>query len=339
MGLYRGVERKTLDLPLVSIMPMLICGWAILRFYFFFIVGLFLIAPVNLIIFIRNRSFIRNRFPGHWGYRPFFLHHLYYVWLWVWRGEAPTTPLIFVRPLLTIFMKLHFERRLRRLRLEILLGDELSDATRSTLLARLDAALERWRPPRFAVIFTVLLPAITSVLSSYKQLTELLGSFEIQIPVGVITKFVSEYMPFTSVQELGSVSLTYLFGILITAFLAKRGLFLGADASRICFPGGQGDRGVYSKEKEILGTVGLHGREAPIDLWLLGITVPLGLPMMLLNLKQMKEMPHDAMNDDAWAQFVQHAVQGAWWGYIIQSAVLVGLVFIAAFFRRRIGRT
>jgi hypothetical protein len=33
IALYRGVERSTLDLPLVSFMPVLIFMWAFLRFY------------------------------------------------------------------------------------------------------------------------------------------------------------------------------------------------------------------------------------------------------------------------------------------------------------------
>lgn len=41
IALYRGVERSTLDLPLVSFMPMLIFLWAFLRFYFFVIIGIF----------------------------------------------------------------------------------------------------------------------------------------------------------------------------------------------------------------------------------------------------------------------------------------------------------
>src|SRR6266700_6146481 len=83
IALYRSIERSTLDLPLVSFMPSLIVMWAVLRFYFFLFVGLFLIIPVNLVILIINI------FPGPWKYRPFFLHHLYYCWTWIWRGEAP----------------------------------------------------------------------------------------------------------------------------------------------------------------------------------------------------------------------------------------------------------
>jgi hypothetical protein len=134
IALYRSIERSTLDLPLVSFMPLLIFFWSYLKFFFFFIVGLFLIIPTNLVILVRNL------FPGHWRYRPFFLSHLYYVWLWLWRGEAPTAPAIFIRPLLNIFMTGHFDSRLRRLRAEILLRDGLSDATRSALLARLARA-------------------------------------------------------------------------------------------------------------------------------------------------------------------------------------------------------
>ena len=58
--------------------------------------------------------------------------------------------LIFVRPLFNAFVKGHFERRLRRLRLEITLHNEISDATRAALVGRLDAALERSKFHRFA---------------------------------------------------------------------------------------------------------------------------------------------------------------------------------------------
>src|SRR5260370_19192985 len=84
IALYRSIERGALDLPLVSFMPFVIFTWWIFKFYFFFIIGIFLIIPTNLVIFVRNF------FPGRWIYRPFFLRHLYYTWLWIWRGEAPT---------------------------------------------------------------------------------------------------------------------------------------------------------------------------------------------------------------------------------------------------------
>jgi hypothetical protein len=276
IGLYRGVERKMLDLPWLSIKPFLIFLWASIKFGFFFDVGILLIVPTNLVILIRNL------FPGHWRYRPFFLRQLYYVILWLWRGEAPTAPIILVRPLLSVFTTAHFERRLRRLRHEIVVREDLSDATRSTLLARLDFALERWKTPRFAaVFFSVILPGLTAFPGWYKGSGDLLGSFGIEIPTDAAVNFLSQYMSTSSLQILGISTFGYLIAIPITSFLAKRGLFIGAAADRICFPGGQAGSGVYSKEREILGSVGIHTREAPIDLWLVGVS--LGLSLIFLK--------------------------------------------------------
>ena len=187
IALYRSIERKALDLPLVSPTPLLVGVWSFLKFYFFFIIGVFLIIPTNLVILIGNI------FPGgHWGYRPFFLHHLYYIWLWVWRGEAPTSPLIFIRPMLNLFVKGHFERRLQRLRLEILLREGLSEGTRSILVGRLDAALTLWSLPRFSVFFfTVFLPGIISLPTWYKQSGDFLQLFNIPMPTGIVASAVS----------------------------------------------------------------------------------------------------------------------------------------------------
>jgi hypothetical protein len=65
IALYRTVERRMVDLPLLSVMPVLIYLWEVLKFFFFLTVNLFII-PVNVVILIRNV------FPGHWRYRPFF---------------------------------------------------------------------------------------------------------------------------------------------------------------------------------------------------------------------------------------------------------------------------
>src|SRR5258708_12269588 len=88
LALYRSVERSTLDLPVVSFMPMLIFIWAALRFYFFLVTGLVLIIPINLVILIRNI------FPVHWRYLPFFLTPLYSMWLSLSLAEVPTFPLL-----------------------------------------------------------------------------------------------------------------------------------------------------------------------------------------------------------------------------------------------------
>src|SRR5262249_26970541 len=82
----------------------------------------------------------------------------------------------------------------------------------------------------------------------------------------------------------------YLLAIPVTACLAKRGLFLGMDPGRICFPGEEARSGNYPKEREILGNVGIRTREAPIDLWLLIITWMLGEGLDALNM-QREELP------------------------------------------------
>jgi hypothetical protein len=327
IALYRSVERSTLDLPLISVMPILTFIWAFLRFYFFFLVGIFLIIPTNLVILIRNI------FPGYWRYRPFFLTHVYYCWLWIWRGEAPTAPFIFLRPLLNVFMKGHFETRLRRLRLEILDRDELSDATRSALLGRVDAALERWKSPRFAALFySVLVPAIMWLPGWYKQLIEFLGSLGIRMPTDVVANFISEEMSTNSLVVFGPAALGYLIAIPITAFLAKRGLFIGRNPDRICFPGGQEGVGIYSKEREILNGVGLRVREAPIDLWLLGVGTALGYLMLLLTWDRLMAWLQSDLHETP--EFVRFQIVSQF----IVGGLFLGLFFVAALRRRRTGR-
>jgi len=123
-------------------------------------------------------------------------------------------------------MKAHFETRLCRLRLEIL-DSELSDGTRSTLLGRLDAALKRWKIPRAtAIVYTVVSPAIISLPSWYKQLVEFLGSIGLRMPTDVVINFISENISTDTLIILAALSPGYLLTIPITAFLAKRGVFI-----------------------------------------------------------------------------------------------------------------
>jgi hypothetical protein len=276
IGLYRSIDRATLDLPVISLMPFLKNIVAIIKFGFLLLFGIILIIPVNFVILLRNI------FPGHWRYRPFFLKQIYYCVVWLWRGEVPTFPFVFVRPLLTAYMKGHFERRLRRLRLE-LLDSEVSDVNRSAVLGRIDVALERWKAPRIAtIVYTIVVPAIISLPTWYKQFTEFLSSLEIQLPTHLVVKFITDNLPTDSLFWVG-VAATYLLAIPITSFLAKRGLFVGNKPDRICFPGDEAGPGVYySKEREILSSVGLRVREAPIDFWLLGIVWLIGLLMLPL---------------------------------------------------------
>ena len=79
----------------------------------------------------------------------------------------------------------------------------------------------------------------------------------------------------------GQMAITYLLAVPVTAFMAKRGLFLGAD--RIWFPGLQDGSGAYQKEKEIFGSVEIRVREAPIDLWVLGILMLISWAVLFLT--------------------------------------------------------
>src|SRR5438046_2468297 len=123
-------------------------------------------------------------------------------------ARHPPHHLYFFRPLLSVFVKAHFETRLHRLRLEIL-DSELSDGTRSTLLGRIDAALERWKAPRVtAIVYTVVLPAIISLPSWYKQLVEFLGSLGVRMPTDVVINFISENMSTGRLEQYPLLSIS-----------------------------------------------------------------------------------------------------------------------------------
>src|SRR5262249_18649540 len=270
IALYRNIERRTPDLPFITITPFLIAMWAGIKFGFFLEVGIFLIIPTNLVILIRNL------FPGRrWRYRPFFLKQLYYVWLWVWRGEAPTFPVIFIRPLLIIFLKEQFARRHLRLRQEIAIRDGLTDGTRSALIGRVDSVLERWNPPRYATLF------YTFVVPALFWLPEKLTDFVKWLGLSTETVAISP----AALLVLGTFAITYILAVPVTTFMAKRGLFLGAD--RIWFPGWQDGDGAYQKEREIFGSVELRVlREAPIDLWVLGVLMLISFAVSFLTFDQ-----------------------------------------------------
>jgi hypothetical protein len=88
ISLYRSVERRTLDLPLVSFMPFLLFFWATIKFVFFLYLGIFIILPVNLVILVRTFSpdiGVTDRFSyltyimygSGYGEAKYLRHHLY----------------------------------------------------------------------------------------------------------------------------------------------------------------------------------------------------------------------------------------------------------------------
>lgn len=320
IALYRNLERRILDLPFITITPLLIFLWAFAKFLFFFLVGILLIVPTNLIVLIKNLL------PGeHWRYRPFFLKYLYYAWVWVWRGEAPIAPSIFVRPLLNIFLKEHFARRLRRLREEIALRDGLTDATRSTLITRLDSALERWNPPRYAALFfSFVVPTMPAIFWLSDKLTDLVERLGSRLPI-------SDLSP-GALIVFGWSAVAYVIAIPATAFLAKRGLFLGAD--RIWFPGWQDGNGAYQKEKQIFGSVEIRVREAPLDLWILSILTVISWVVAYLTWDQINTWSQSWLSQPQSPRQVRtQKIED-----IVQSVIFAVGFVIAAVRRAKLGR-
>src|SRR6516225_4086520 len=85
-----------------------------------------------------------------------------------------------------------------------------------------------------------------------ERLSELAADL-IRMPTDVVANFISEQVSADDLLILGILAPGYLLAIPVTAFLAKRGLFIGKNADEICFPGDQGGSGIYySKEREIL---------------------------------------------------------------------------------------
>jgi hypothetical protein len=170
-----------LDQPRLSIMPFLTFYWNCMKASLLILFDIFVIVPANLVVLL-NRIF-----HGRWKYRKFrSAPYLAYPWLWLWRGEAPIVPFIFVGPLLKAFTVGHFKRRLHRLRDEIELSNDLSEDVRSASLQRLDAALERWRTPRLpTLIFTGLLPGLIAVLDWSRRINELSTWLGLTMPTNV----------------------------------------------------------------------------------------------------------------------------------------------------------
>jgi len=175
----------------------------------------------------------------------------------------------------------------------------------------------------------VLLPGILSLPAWYKQLIEFMGAFGIQIPSDVGGYFVPENMSTGDMLIIGSGIWGYLLAVPVTAFLAKRGLFIGRDPNRICFPGGQAGAGIYSKERDILSSVGLRAREAPTDLWLLGVAFVVSLLLQILTWRYLT----------AWVQsFGRTGESQLLIQTIVLSVLLAALFFVVPLRRRKAGR-
>lgn len=270
VDLYRDIERKSLNFPFISFMPLLIFIWNYLKFYFFLIVGPILIIPVNLVIFIRNL------FPGHWNYQWMFLRYIGYVLAWLWRGEALQTPFVFFRPLTRMFLIGHFRRRMKQLRRLLRLADGISEEKRQSLIGVVNDSLGRWKSQGLSFSLASIPAALGPALLVY-EILEKTGAIE-KMGEAQAQEMVTSTLV---VMGIGVVFVAILLffvapAFLIQAFVAKRGIMLDREGHGAYFPGGVGGKGHYGTEHEILTELGIRHKEPSIDLWLvlifLGIT-------------------------------------------------------------------
>ena len=168
-----------------------------------------------------------------------------------------------------------------------------------------------------------------------ERLSELAADL-IRMPTDVVANFISEQVSADDLLILGILAPGYLLAIPVTAFLAKRGLFIGKNADGICFPGDQGGSGIYySKEREILTSVGVRVREVPIDLWLLAISVALAGLVVLLSWKLWIAWFQSLYPDQETLED-RMRIQGI--TQLIIWVLLVSVLFVAAVRRKRTGR-
>ena len=250
-ALYKDIERRSLSLPTFSLTPFAIGMWSSIKFEFCLILDLFLLVPMNVVILVRNL------FPGRWRYRSFSGRYWKYASTWIWRGEAPTFPLGVIRPLVTFMIIVHVHSRLRSVERHIYLDDTLSEEDRTHLNKKVAAALDHWRrPTAVQIVYTYVLPAAGPLIGIYKFV------------------FPGELPQWTGV--VGLLLLGYAITFVVSAFMFKRSLMLGASGRALFFPGAIRGSDGYRKEAEILNSVSISPREWPFDIALLFVSIVIG---------------------------------------------------------------
>ena len=256
-GVYRKAERNNLALPPVSLVPFFLYFWNYLKFTFLLVADVYLIVPLNLVVFLRNI------FPGKWRYRSFSWRYIKYGIMWIWRGEL-LIPSIYIRPLTGMLLRMHYRKNFLLLRRHILLDDEIIENERGALIATIDTACRQWKTPRImAITFTYVLPSATMLIEIYRFFE--IGKF---LDVGTMPPW-SKYIAVTL--------LSYSLGIFCSCFTAKRGLMLGGTGRGAYFAGGIKENLYYETERKTLGSVGVKSKEMPLDLVVWAIIIVLGI--------------------------------------------------------------
>jgi hypothetical protein len=250
-ALYKDVERRSFSLPTFSLSPFVIVLLNLIILYFCLLLDMLLFLPMNAIIFVRNI------FPGRWRYRSFSGSYWKYAINWLWRGEAPASPVGVIRPLVTFMITVHAYSRFRTVERGIYLDDTLTGEDRTDLNKKVAAALDHWRRPTMVqVVYSYVLPALGSLITVYKLF----------FPVG-LPRWVG---------GVGFLLLGYAISFVVSAFMFKRSLMLGASGRALYFPGAISGNQGYSKETDILVSVGIKLREWPFDIALSFISLAIG---------------------------------------------------------------
>jgi putative Mn2+ efflux pump MntP len=259
-ALHKDVERRSFSLPMFSLSPLMIGWWNFVKFYVCLLLDIMLFLPMNAIIFVRNL------FPGRWRYRSFSGSYWKYVISWLWRGEAPAFPFGVIRALVTFMEIVHVYSRFRTIERCIYLDDTLTEEDRSDLNKKVAAALEHWRRPTMVqVVYSYVLPVVGVLITVYKSF------FPSELP---------QWVGFVGLSLLG-----YAITFVISAFMFKRSLMLGASGRAIYFPGAIWGNQGYGKEREILDSVGIKTREWPFEIVLGFVWLAISLASFRTNIK------------------------------------------------------
>ena len=299
-ALYKDVERRSFSLPAFSLSPFVIGLWNSIKFDVCLLLDIFLLLPMNAIIFVRNL------FPGMWSYRSFSGSYWRYAISWLWQGEAPTFPLGVIRPLVIFMVIVHVHDRFRTIGRHIYLDDTLTEEDRTYLNKKVASASEHWsRPTGVQVVYSYVLPAGGPLIGLYK----FLSPEELPQWVGLV----------------GLLLLVYAITFVISAFMFKRSLMLGASGRAIYFPGAIAGNEGYGKERDILDSIGIKIREWPFDIALNFISLTIGYLFVPALIRFYESLGGSIPSGTSDNLVVQMLVQGA----------LFAMLTVLVLYRRR----
>jgi hypothetical protein len=152
----------------------------------------------------------------------------------------------------------HFRRRLFAIRRRLLI-DRRFGQIKEEILSEIDCGLKLWESPTaITMVFTYIFPTVGLITT-------------------VWDKFGPSDLP-TWAKYIGYFSISYVLGLLVTAFIVKRGLMLGGSGRSAYFPGALEQPSAYAEEKDILDMFRIVMRELPMDV----IVFTIGIIMSLL---------------------------------------------------------